>query len=86
MGHRVKNLFAVASGLVTLSARSARTPAEMAKALRERLGALALAHGLTRSGLIEPEGQGDQGAALHSLIQTISLPTLTAAKRHGQLS
>ena len=31
MGHRVKNLFAVASGLVTLSARSARTPAEMAR-------------------------------------------------------
>ena len=74
MGHRVKNLFAVASGLVTLSARSARTPAEMAKALRERLGALALAHGLTRSGLIEPEGQGGQGATLHSLIRTIFSP------------
>jgi PAS domain-containing protein len=40
MRHRVKNLFAVASGLVTLSARSAGTPAEMAEAVRERLSAL----------------------------------------------
>lgn len=73
MSHRVKNLFAVASGLVTLSARSARTPTEMAEALRERLGALALAHGLTRSGLIA-EDKGGHGATLHSLVQTIFSP------------
>ena len=40
MSHRVKNLFAVTSGLVTLSARSARTPADMAETVRDRLGAL----------------------------------------------
>jgi PAS domain S-box-containing protein len=74
MSHRVKNLFAVASGLVTLSARSARTPTEMAKALRERLDALALAHGLTRSGLIVAEDKGGHGATLHSLVQTIFSP------------
>jgi PAS domain S-box-containing protein len=74
MSHRVKNLFAVASGLVTVSARSARTPTEMAKALRERLDALALAHGLTRSGLIVAEDKGGHGATLHSLVQTIFSP------------
>jgi PAS domain S-box-containing protein len=36
MSHRVKNLFAVTSGLVTLSARSARTLADLAEAVRER--------------------------------------------------
>ena len=46
----------------------------MAKALRERLDALALAHGLTRSGLIESEDQGIQGATLHSLLRTIFSP------------
>ena len=73
MSHRVKNLFSVASGLVTLSARSARTSTEMAEALRERLGALALAHGLTRSGLIAEEKDG-HGTTLHSLVQTILSP------------
>jgi PAS domain S-box-containing protein len=74
MSHRVKNLFAVASSLVTLSARSAHTPTEMAEALRERLDALALAHGLTRSELIDAEDKDSQGATLHSLIQTIFSP------------
>ena len=53
MSHRINNLFAVANGLVSLSARSARTPADMAEALQARLGALARAHGLTRVGLID---------------------------------
>ena len=48
MSHRVKNLFAVVGGLVTLSARSARTPDDMAAAVRDRLAALTRAHELTR--------------------------------------
>ena len=47
MDHRIKNLFAVASGVVALSARSATTPKEMASAVRDRLMALAQAHALT---------------------------------------
>ncbi|MFZ2069918.1 MAG: PAS domain S-box protein [Xanthobacteraceae bacterium] len=74
MGHRVKNLFSVASGLVIMTARSARTPEEMAKALRERLDALARAHGLTRTGLIDGEDTGGQLTTLHSLIRTVFLP------------
>ena len=78
MNHRVNNLFAVANGLVSLSARSARTPSDMAEALQARLGALARAHGLTRIGLIDlAETQRD--ANLHSLIRAIFAPYLDGA-------
>ena len=49
MDHRVKNLFTLSSSVVTLSARSAETPEELASAVRHRLGALARAHALTLS-------------------------------------
>jgi signal transduction histidine kinase len=57
MRHRVKNLFSVTSSLVTLSAGSARTPQDMATAVRGRLAALTRAQELTRPGLI---GTGDE--------------------------
>jgi PAS domain S-box-containing protein len=85
MSHRVKNLFAVASGLVTLSARSARTPADMAEAVRERLGALARADALTRPGLINGDGEPGQDTTLHALVQTIFAPYVDPerSKDHG---
>jgi PAS domain S-box-containing protein len=85
MSHRVKNLFAVASGLVTLSARSARTPADMAEAVRDRLGALARAHGLTRPGLINGGEKPSQDTTLHALVQTIFAPYVAPErfKEHG---
>jgi len=75
MSHRIKNLFAVTNGLVGLSARAARTPAEMAQSLRERLGALSRAQGLTRIGLIE-NAELDRETTLHALIKTIFAPYL----------
>ncbi len=48
MDHRVKNLFAIVGGMVTLSARSATTPKELAETVQGRLGALASAHQLIR--------------------------------------
>lgn len=48
MSHRVKNLFAVAEGMVRLSARSEETKEQMAKTLIGRFHALANAHGLVR--------------------------------------
>jgi PAS domain S-box-containing protein len=85
MSHRVKNLFAVASGLVTLSARSARTPADMAEAVRDRLCALARAHGLTRPGLLNGGEKPGQDATLHALVQTIFAPYVDPerVKDHG---
>ncbi len=48
MSHRVKNLFAIASALTTIAARSTSTTAEMAEDLTQRLGALGRAHDLVR--------------------------------------
>ena len=48
MDHRVKNLFAVVGGMVTLSARSATTPKELVQTIQGRLGALAVAQQLIR--------------------------------------
>jgi two-component system CheB/CheR fusion protein len=48
LDHRVKNLFAIVGGMVSLSARYAATPKEMADTVQGRLGALASAHQLIR--------------------------------------
>lgn len=74
MDHRVKNLFTLASAVVTLSARTATTPIELASDVRQRLGALSRAHALTlpRGSVIA--GHAEQPVPLHALIQTIVAP------------
>jgi two-component sensor histidine kinase len=47
INHRIKNLFSLTSGLITLSARSADSVEELASDLTSRLRALADAHQLT---------------------------------------
>lgn len=73
MDHRVKNLFALIGGLVSLSARSVSTADELAAAVRDRLAALGRAHTLT---LRRPEttSQGTQPSMLHALIGAITSP------------
>jgi PAS domain S-box-containing protein len=71
MDHRVKNLFALCSGVVSLSARYARTPEELASTVGERLGALARAHALT---LPKVGAAGEYSTTLHALIATIVSP------------
>jgi PAS domain S-box-containing protein len=72
MSHRVKNLFALSSSIVSLSARSAHSTQELADSARERLGALARAHSLTFAhGVVDST---TQPATLQSLIQTIVAP------------
>ena len=73
MDHRIKNLFALASGVVSLSARSAGSPAELAASIRDRLQALARAHALTLSvpSAIAPT---EHPATLHALVKTIASP------------
>jgi two-component sensor histidine kinase len=57
MSHRVKNLLAIASGLTTLTSRSAASIEEMTRELTQRLSALGRAHDLVRP------LPGDQGKA-----------------------
>ena len=75
MDHRVKNLFALASGVVGLSARSATTTEELASAVRDRLAALAQAHALTLPVTSEGGKRIEQSTTLHALIRTIFRPT-----------
>lgn len=75
MDHRIKNLFTVASSVVSLSVRSADTPAELASAVRDRLNALARAHALTIPRTSDVSGKTEQATTtLHSLIGTIVAP------------
>ena len=74
MNHRVKNILAVAGGLIGLSARSADNPNAMARAVQERLGAYSRAHELTRkSDLV-----GGQNTTLHALVGAIIAPYVVA--------
>jgi PAS domain S-box-containing protein len=74
MDHRVKNLFAVVSGITALSARSARTPQEMSRSLRGRLEALCRANDLVRPGIMGSEPLlGDQ-TTMTALVKTVLLP------------
>jgi PAS domain S-box-containing protein len=74
MNHRVKNLFAIASSVVSLSARTARTPKELATSVSERLAALARAHTLTLTRASSDAAETDQPVALHALIRAIISP------------
>ena len=74
MSHRVRNLFALASSVVTLSARFASTPQAMAQAARERLGALARAHDLTLPDLAKGQETIETATTLPALLQAIVAP------------
>ena len=78
LNHRIKNLFAITSGMISLSARSATTPKEYATNILGRLEALALAHDL-----ILPSAHGDAGTnadptSLEMLLRKILSPYLDA--------
>ncbi|WP_377697281.1 PAS domain-containing sensor histidine kinase [Paracoccus niistensis] len=77
MDHRVKNLFSIALGMISMTARSAPSVPAMAEALRGRLTALARAHDLIRSALGGQVGQG-QSTSLRALIEKIVQPHLGA--------
>ncbi len=74
MDHRIKNLFSLASGVVSLSARSARTSKELAADVVARLNALARAHALTLTKPSDVAHSAERPASLHELIKTLTLP------------
>jgi PAS domain S-box-containing protein len=84
LNHRVKNLFAVASGMVALTARSASTPQEMAQTLRGRLNALAQANDLIHRDLVRGERDQDEGTTMEMLVRTILLPYVDEAHARGR--
>jgi two-component sensor histidine kinase len=70
MGQRIKNLLAVASGIVSLSTRDAKSASELAAIVSGRLGALSRAHALI---LADPE-QHNHETTLRALIKAILAP------------
>ncbi len=73
MSHRVKNLFAIAIGMISISAKSAATVQDMAKTLSGRLNALAQAHDLVcRS--VRADGEIIREASLTGLLAAIFQP------------
>jgi len=79
MNHRTKNLFALASGLVVLSAHSAQTPDELATSVRGRLTALANAHSLTLPDLTDEAATASRATTLHALLRVVVSPYVDLA-------
>ena len=73
MDHRVKNLFAIIGGVVSLSARSASTPQEMVTTIRGRVNAMASAHQLVRPLRVGP-GVMRPNTKLADIVRTILQP------------
>jgi PAS domain S-box-containing protein len=71
LNHRVKNLFAVTSAVVTLSVRSAHTPQDLAKSIRGRLDALTRAHELISPIAVE---ESERRTTLDALLKVIFSP------------
>jgi len=73
LNHRVKNLFAMASGMVALTARTSKTPRQMADALRGRLEALARAHELIRPAITGSE-PNKQETSIEEIVRAVLAP------------
>jgi PAS domain S-box-containing protein len=74
LNHRVKNLFAITDGVISLSARSAKTSQELTKKIRSRLNALSLAHELILPDLTRPADGKALPTSLDILLQKILSP------------
>jgi PAS domain S-box-containing protein len=74
MNHRIKNLFALAGSVVTMSARFSKSVEELVETVRERLGALARAHDLTMPDVAPGAGGAEKHATLGELADAILSP------------
>jgi PAS domain S-box-containing protein len=74
MNHRIKNLFSLASGVVTLSARAAKSAPGLAEMIRDRLGALSRAHALTLPEITGTGAKLERSTTLAALVRTVLSP------------
>lgn len=85
LNHRVKNLFAISVGMVTMTARTSSTTQEMADTLSGRLRALAHAHQLIRPN-VASDDQKPMQTNVAALIDRILAPHVTDRARQLQVS
>lgn len=83
LNHRVKNLFAITAGMITMTARSSPSVPAMAEALHGRLQALSKAHQLIQPAISSGSHRGET-VPFRLLIEEILSPHL--ADRAAQLS
>jgi PAS domain S-box-containing protein len=79
MNHRLKNLFTIASSIVSLSAREVNSAQDLALLVQDRLTALARAHALTLPAIDSDLPPGT--VSFHELIRIILAPYDRAGKR-----
>ena len=75
--HRLRNLFAVASSVIDMSARNAQSPSELAEVVHDRLSALTRAHALsnpTGSNPGEQDRADEPETTLRALLVAIFAP------------
>ena len=73
MSHRLKNVFALAEGLLRISARAAVSKEELVSVMSGHIQALASAHALVRRNFSEV-GAGPRPAGLESVIRAVMQP------------
>ena len=81
MNHRIKNLFAVAAALTSISSRSTSTKEDMVHDLTQRLTALSAAHDLVRSDLIAQR----KAVQLTELLDALLKPYATESAHEGRV-
>lgn len=82
--HRVKNLFAITSGMITMTARMSETKEEMTTALQGRMAALSQAHDIIRPAITgEAVSSGD--AVVSTLLATLIEPHVVSGRTHMTL-
>lgn len=74
MHHRIKNLFAITGSIISLAARTAQTPRELADSMKNRLIALSRAHQLTLPGFSGEEASQEQPTTLFALLTNLLSP------------
>lgn len=74
MHHRVKNLFAVTGSIITLAARTAQTPGDLASAMMDRLVALSQAHEMTLPSFSGGEAFQEKSTSLFRLLSALLSP------------
>jgi len=74
LSHRIKNIFAVVGGLVSLTARGDDAARPFAQAFRERLNALSLAHEYVRPHSLTMGAPVDDGQSVFGLLRTLVRP------------
>ncbi|MBS7700087.1 MULTISPECIES: response regulator [unclassified Chelatococcus] len=74
INHRIKNLFSLSAGLISLTARRANSVAELEADLRSRMQALARAHELTLPELSRDRAANPVGTTVMALIKAVVAP------------